>query len=202
MTTLLKRIFNPQFDELSLYAISYCFLLGVIFNFKGFILFFFPDHTSEEVPLIAFALLSTFSLMILNFYHAFSNRNKWHFEKSLILLFAVISQGLLAILASIPIFFMNNIWLYPFPLINLIYGFGILSCARSGLYKEEDIKDTNIDRKSIIISTIIITIIFLICRYYFSYIFIITYSICISTNMFLMSTFQPLLLKSKVLMHN
>ncbi len=182
---ILRIFFNPKYDELSLYSITYCFLLGIIFKFRDFIKLVFPDHTSKEVPQVALVLLISFSIMALNIYHAFSKRKKWEIEKTPMLLFAVLSNCAIAIGAGAVAINHNNIWLYPFPILNILNGIGTLLCAKHGIISENNISDDNVDIQSIIQSiqsTVLLSILFLLCEFRYNLQFIETCSICLAIN--------------------
>lgn len=200
MKTFLKNIFNPKYDELSLYSMTYCCLLGIIFNIRDFLKFCFPDHTSKEVPGQALVVIIVFSIMLLNIYHAFSRRKKRESEKSLMLLFAVILNGVCAIATGSLVFIQKNIWLYPFPIFNLINGFGILFWARFGLITEDNISDDNVDLPYIVHSTAVVSLVFIVCQFYYNYPFIITYSICMALNSMITNSIHPILLKNRIML--
>jgi len=189
----MKYINTLKFDELSLYGICYCTLLGIIFSFTRFIEILIPDRHSKDVPGNALFILFIISLIMLVIYHAFSNRRKYLFEKELMLL-VVLFNLIFSVISSIAIFHYKNTWLCLFPLLNIIHGSILVLLIRFQIINAKNIADANADRRLVIESTIIITVTFLVSRFYFKQHFLLTYPVCLTINYFIISFINPLFL--------
>lgn len=195
----IESFFLPQFDEGSLFTMSYiCILLFVINSspsewsfsniqfhedsFKGLLIF---------IPFVAG--------MILCIYHAFSDRKKTNIEKKLMLLFAAFINGFTGIWAGTYLL-VNNIytWYGIFPIWNIITGYILLASIRASNIEEEVISDENVEFGQLLISTIVSTALFFVCYYGFNLNWAATFSICIASVSGFSNSINALFFRDKI----
>ena len=96
------------------------------------------------------------------------------------LIFAVILNGFSGIWGGTYILTYSEGWgLSFFPLWNIISGFILLCLLRESAIGEECIDDGNVSLKRLTLSTVIITLLFSVCHYYFELAGALNLSICI-----------------------
>ncbi len=107
------RYIIPQYDEITLFAVSFtCGLLLVTGAFS--IKWDMSVHFSREDDIAALIVVVFFLVgLVLAIYHAFTDRRKTSFEKLLMLFFAVILNGFSGIVAGS--YFLDHVsgWLVP-----------------------------------------------------------------------------------------
>ncbi|MBN2182734.1 MAG: hypothetical protein JW715_12550, partial [Sedimentisphaerales bacterium] len=123
----------PTYDEQSLFLIAFTLLVIIIFNkpIKSELLLLLNRQTKDDVItssinqilLFLASLLFYLSAIILpgfllSFYHIFTKREKSRFEKHLMLLFAVITNAIIGIVAGFYIVRQCPVWLLIFPILN------------------------------------------------------------------------------------
>jgi len=198
--TFLKKFLLPHYSELALYLMSYCLLLLIIFNTNGnYIYLLITKVNYKSLIGLLIILLSFFTGLFLSIYHAFSGRKKTLLEKQFMLIFAVWMNGLGGIVSGTYIMYQKAAWLSIFPGWNLISSFLLILYAKLEIIDENNICDENAKLEHVISSTIILSIVFMVCHYIFNFHMLITFSVCISCISFITSLINSTILKIKIL---
>lgn len=183
----IKGFFLPVFSPLSLFMMSLSFLL--VFFFSETLrsgLSKLLNAPGESVRLYILLLFFTAGL-VLSLYHVFAKREITVPEKYAMLFFAVMSNAICGILASLhvidesagahPVFLVLPIW-------NMINCVILLASYRTGELNEKNISDEKASRYEVLAGVVVIVGIFVVCRFVFKLYWAITFSICViySTN--------------------
>lgn len=175
---LFEIIFIPDYDELTLYSMSYiCILLFLVNTPQNWNLAS-VSFQSESIPLALLFLLFVTG-MFLSFYHAFSNRKKTLIEKKIMVLFAALLSGFSGIWGGTYMLVHSPGWLTIFPIWNIINGWILLTALRGGSLSENNISDRNVELSQVISSTIIVSIVFFSGYLWLKLNWAVTFSICI-----------------------
>jgi hypothetical protein len=210
----LRKWLSPDFDELSLLLMVTAAVLvagtnnGIgdkIDKFAQFILEVKPNpSTIVMLGVITFVL---FGAAMLPVFHVFSKREKYEWEKVVMLSFAVIFTAYSGIFAGnamlkeagrgvdtsfetgrhiLPIFaqLAELKWGAVFPLWNIANGVLMLWLYRAGIINTECIADRDAKLWEVFLGLTILCVVFVICQYGFKMHWAVTYSVCIvySTN--------------------
>lgn len=185
MTKFFKRIFVPEYSELSLFVMSFSCLLFFLTDIEFFKTLHFK--ISENQFGIFIIYLIVFAGILLSFYHAFSKRKKTSIEKDIMLLFAAFLNGFTGLWAGAYFLGQAKGIFLVFPTLNILSGYILLGSIRktSGGIDESRISDTNVKFIEVIISSLIAAGIFLMSKYYFHQVWAVTLSLCIvyATNL-------------------
>jgi len=126
----------------------------------------FASFRHHDHPLLLVLMLIPFIAGLgYSVFHAFSKREKLMWEKSLMLLFAVlvsISTGLYAAMQMVET---SRGWMIVFPIWNIIYAGLLLIMYRRGLINETCISDRNAAPAQVILTLFAVVVIFICCRY-------------------------------------
>jgi hypothetical protein len=184
----------PTYDEQSLFLIAITLLLIMLFNkpIKSELLLLLNRHTKNDVitssinQILLFLATLLFYLFViilpgffLSFYHVFTKRQKTRFEKHLMLLFAVITNALIGIIAGFYIVRQCPLWLLIFPILNIINCIFMLIMLDAGVLNETCIIERKTTIARVITGLITSIIIFALCNYIFKLYWAVTFSICI-----------------------
>ncbi len=194
----------PQYDDLTLFALSAAFLLlpltGPIAIDKPVSLHagssmmdvfaaFAGKFASEFTGLFLLAGLG----MILSFFGAFFTWRKPRFVKFLMLSFAVFATGGTGVYAGFVMLRSAHGWLMMiFPLWNIINGAILLILFRAGLMDPDCVVDRKPSLWQILVTLVSISLLLAICRHGLNLHWAITYSICVCYTMSLNHTLQDL----------
>lgn len=181
---ILRKTFFPTYDELHLLAFSFTLILFFVVKFSSiFGVGNFVPETNGMGPLVLALILVTG--VVLSLYHAFSRGKLGHYQKLVMFLFASLVNGFSGIWAGTYILSLSEKWTWVliFPILNIFSSFIILSEARSRVL-ENDI-DNGIDDRCIRLSEVavsigIISLVFLITRYYLHMHEMMIFSICVA----------------------
>jgi len=177
-----KSFFIPNYDELTLFMMSAAFLLLFFTNgqFRSG-LFKFLSKDGDRVVIIIFVILFTAGL-ILSLYHVFTKQEKSITEKFAMLFFAILTNAISGILASVHIlsksadapciFILLPIW-------NIINCVILLILFRLGTINVDNISDEDVRPFETLLGFIIILAIFAVCQFAFKLYWAITFSICV-----------------------
>jgi hypothetical protein len=179
------RYIIPQYDEISLFAMSFtCSLLIIAAALETRWDIRNPFSTMEDVKIMAIIVMFI-SGLILSIYHAFSDRPKTSLEKYLMLFFAVILNGFSGIMAGT--YFLEGAkgWMVIFPILNIINGAILLGMFRSQILDDRNISDHNVSIIQIALAATVIILLFAVCHYIFHLLWAQTLSICVlyATNL-------------------
>lgn len=176
---VIARLFIPLYDELALFLMSLTFIL-LFFTHEDLrtgsckILFDRFDPRSY-IGLLIFVLGILFSL-----YHVFTNRKKTKWEKIAMLFFAVVVNGSSGIAAARHLLEGSQGMLLVFPILNIANGVLLLLLYRCHIIDESSIVDDNASLLQVILGSVVVLIIFIVCRFVFQIYWAITFSICVT----------------------
>lgn len=192
-------LFVPHYDELSLFTMSFVFILLLLVNN--------PPHkwnfrdisiTSDNLGLILI-MMAFLAGLFLCIYHAFSKRRKTLFEKKLMMFFAAIINGFTGIWGGTYILVHSGGWgLSVFPIWNIISGYMLIGLLRTSNIEEECIGDEDVTFLQILMSTTVVSAIFYICHYVFVLNWAMTFSICVAWATNLNSSLNLLVFKERI----
>lgn len=171
----------PSYNELTLFSMAVVFaaLLGANGDLRS-VLFQILDF--GEFNPEAFMYLLIFVVMLaggfsLSLYHVFTSRRKDMVEKSMMLTFAGITNGIAGIIAGVHIIDESDgLWL-TFPVINIISSMALLYLL--ALSDERKVKDEDTTLLQVVIVTSTCMAIFILCQFVWDLYWAITFSICV-----------------------
>jgi hypothetical protein len=184
----------PTYDEQSLFLIAFTLLLIMLSNkpIKSELLLLLNRHTKNDVItssinqillFVATLLFYLFAIILpgffLSFYHVFTKREKTRIEKHLMLLFAVITNAIIGIIAGFYIIRQCPVWLLIFPILNIINCIFILIMLDARILNETCIIERKTTPARVVIGLITTIVIFALCNYVFNLYWAVTFSICI-----------------------
>ena len=175
-------LFTPNYNELSLAMMSLAFLLVFFSNEQlrsG--LFKLLSERGETAGKILFLLLFTAGL-VLSLYHVFTKREKNIFEKHIMLFFAVLTNGISGIYASVHVLSKSTdapCILLLLPIWNIINCIILLMLFRAGAINASSISDENATLGEALFGFVITVGIFAVCQFVFKLYWAITFSICV-----------------------
>jgi len=209
----LRKWFAPHFDELSIFLMVAAALLvawtnnGIGDNVEKFIYAIFRiEPTGKMIWIYGVICIAMFFAAALPVYHVFSQREKYKWEKLVMLAIAVAFTAGSGIIAGRVM--MKEAWLetgslngvasyFPyvrkicalnwraiFPLWNIINGISIYWMFRAGVINAECYDNRDAKLWQVLLGLIILVGVFAICQYVLKTHWAVTYSICIvySTN--------------------
>lgn len=196
-----EELFIPDYDELTLYSMSYICFLFLLLNYHN-LSFGFDDFAFDyESIMITVLFLMFLSGMLLSFYHAFTRRQKTLLEKKLMIIFAGILCGFAGIWGGTFVLLNSQGVLVVFPIWNIINGFMLLIALRGGALSEENVRDENVGFGEVMSGTIIVSFVFLVCYHFFDLNWATTFSICIAWVTTMNSSFNSMLIKQKTIQY-
>lgn len=170
----------PTYDELSLFLMAFTFILLCAVNsqLRNWIRHFF-SQTHDWVAYICVLLF--LAGLGLSLFHVFTRREKTIFEKQLMMLFAVLTNAGIGIIAGWYVLKSNDVrdWQLIFPIWNIINGVLLLLMLRFRIIDEECISDRDADATEVVIGIAAVLVIFIFCNFIFKLYWAITFSICI-----------------------
>ena len=185
----------PTYDEQSLFLTAFTLLLLLILSnkyIKSVPLLLLNRQVKNDLftPLIhqftfimAFIPFILFTIILpgflLSFYHIFTKREKTRIEKYLMMLFAVITNATIGIVAGIYIVRQCPVWLLIFPILNIINCIFILIMLDARILNETCIIERKTTPARVVLGLITTIVIFILCNYAFKLYWAITFSICI-----------------------
>jgi hypothetical protein len=178
----IKGLFLPTFSELSLFMMSASFLLVFFFNESmrsG--LFKFLSEPGEAVR-NCILLIFFGGGLVLSLYHVFIEQEKTIPEKYAMLCFAVVSNAVCGIFASVHILEQSSdapCILILLPIWNIINCMLLLILFRFGIVNDRNISDENATGFEVLFGFLITVAIFLVCQFVFKLYWAITFSICV-----------------------
>lgn len=178
----IKGFFLPTFSELSLFMMSLSFLLVLFFS-KSMRSGLFKFLTGPRSDPRIFMLLVFFGAgLALSIFHVFTEREKTNPEKYAMLFFAVVSNAVSGIFASVYILKQSSDSpgiLLLLPIWNIINCILLLISFRAGLINERNISDEDATHFEVLFGFLITVVIFIVCRFVFKLYWAITFSICV-----------------------
>jgi len=184
----------PTYDQQSLFLIAFTLLLIILSNqhIKHGLFLLLNRQNKNDIftPLIhQFTFIMVFLLFILfaiilpgfllSFYHVFTKREKTRIEKHLMMLFAVITNAIIGIVAGIYIVRQCPIWLLIFPVLNIINCIFILIMIDARILNETCIIERKTTPARVVLGLITTIAIFALCNYVLKLYWAVTFSVCI-----------------------
>jgi hypothetical protein len=200
----IKGFLFPTFSELSLFTMSLSFVLVFFFNepVRSGLFKLMEEPGDKPTMIIVFVFFG--AGLVLSLYHVFAKRKKTKIEKHAMLGFAVVSNAICGILASLHILGVSvgnfNIFaifdirdsisgangssgasriFLILPIWNIINCVFLLMSLRSGLIDERNISDEKAGRFELLFGFLITVTIFIVCQFLFKLYWAITFSICV-----------------------
>lgn len=127
------------------------------------------------IALVLFVLGILFSL-----YHVFTSRQKTDWEKTAMLFFAVMVNGLGGVAAGMHMLENSHGLLMVFPIWNIVNGVLLLLMYRCHIIDERSIVDENATPFQVLLGSIVIVATFVVCRFVVEMYWAITFSICVT----------------------
>lgn len=175
-------LFTPNYNELSLSMMSLAFLLVFFSNEQlrsG--LFKLLSERGETAGKVLFLVLFSAGL-VLSLYHVFTKREKNIAEKHIMLFFAVLTNGVSGIFASVHVLSKSAgapCILLLLPIWNIINCIILLMLLRAGAINASSISDENAGLGEALFGFVITVGIFAVCQFVFELYWAITFSICV-----------------------
>ncbi len=180
--TLLSFII-PTYDEITLFAMG--FACGLLLLTGAFSIHW-KEATSTVNEDIGLLFITAFFLSghVLSIYQAFTDRPKTEFEKTLIIIFAVILNGFTGILAGTYMLEEATGWLMIFPILNIVNGAFLLVMLRSNAINGSNVSDEHAPLSHVVMTGTLVVILFIVCHYVLELLWVQTLTICVaySTN--------------------
>jgi len=200
----IRDFLYPTFSDLSLFMIGLSFLLVFLCN-ESVRSGLYKILEEPRKKLFFFGWLLFFvGGLVLCLFHVFSGRKKTKIEKYAMLCFAIVSNAVCGILASLHIlgippddpraFSILHLWdmfssadgrsvvsrlFLILPVWNILNCAFLLLSLRAGLIDERNISDEQADRMEVLFGFIITGCIFVVCQFLFKLYWAITFSICV-----------------------
>jgi len=185
----------PQYDEVTLFAMSFSCVLLVVFNF-------YSVNWGESLELdrngtivYIFMILVFFLGLLLSIYHAFTDRPKSQVEKFLMLFFAVTLNVFSGFCGGVYALSRTDGWFIIFPILNIINALILLFMYRTNIVDEHNIADENASLIQIIFTSIVVVTLFVLCNHMYNLIWIQTLSICVVYATNIGRRIEPLILQ-------
>jgi DNA-directed RNA polymerase subunit RPC12/RpoP len=170
--------FLPSYDEITLFTLSISFILLFFMNYKLRADLLRAIIATGDIRIMAISLLSAAG-MLLSFANVFVRREKYDFEKWLMLVFAVFVTAGTGIYSGYIIWAESKGWFLIFPLWNIVNGVILLVLLRLGIVDTDCIIENDADFLQVLISVAAVGIILWLCNYVFKMHWVISYSICV-----------------------
>lgn len=185
----------PQYDEVSLFAISFTCVLLFSYNALSVNWGESLDLERRDVFTIICMTLIFFLGLLLSIYHAFTDRSKSQIEKFFMLFFAVTLNAFSGFCAGVYALYRTDGWFIVFPILNIINAVILLFMFRTNIINEDSIADDNASLIQILFTAIIVVTLFVFCNYMCKLIWIQTLSVCVVYATNIGRRIQPLILQ-------
>ena len=154
-------------------------------------------HEEKFDPRTYIALGLFISGVLFSLYHVFTPRQKSDWEKTAMLFFAVIVNGISGIAAGMHMLNDSKGILMLFPIWNIINGGFLLLMYRFDIIDESSIVDDNATSLQVILGSTIVVAALLVSRLFFELYWATTFSICVSYATNINGTVQDFFSKTK-----
>lgn len=192
------RYFNPQYDEIVLFTMSFtCILLLLTalfsYNYQEMEI---PSLDSRVYnPRVIAAIVVFIAGLILSIYHAFIDRPKTNLEKSIMLFFAVLLNAFSGVMAGFYDYGNMSGWIVVFPVVNMVNSIVLIYMWRTGILGESSISDQHAPRSKILLAAATVLILFYLCQVVYRLIWIQTLSICLVYSLNFMRLLESLIFR-------
>lgn len=175
------ELFVPRYDELSLFLMSTSFLLVFFLDPELQDIarkFLVTEFDPKLFPFYALFVLFL-SGVAFSLFHAFTNIRKTDAEKTAMLYFAVMVNGLSGFLAGAHLFQTAHGYIMVFPIWNVLNSLLLLLMYWVQLIDESAITDDNAAPREIVVSGTVVFAVFLLCQFLFRLHWTMTFSVCV-----------------------
>ncbi len=175
-----RKVFEPTFDELTLFVLAYtCILLIGVNTYRLIKSGEIHQNTNGLVAFLPAAIIAVG--IALSLYHAFSKRKKERIEKQIMFLFASFVSGFAGIWGGTYLLSKSEklSWVLVFPAINIISSYFILG-SKNRVLDERCIDDRNVTIAEVAVSAGIVTTVYFITANYLHFHWAATLSICVA----------------------
>jgi len=180
-----KRILVPQFDELTLFLMSVVTILLLVSNseMRRTIVYFTSSDEDWNLGFWAFSSL-LFCGLAISIFHAFSHRQKDHWQKMIMVVFAVAVTVVSGVFAGWYMLKESSGWRLIFPAWNLINAVIIVFLFYYEVINKDSLVDKEASLGEVVLGFIILLVVFVFCQYVFDLYWAVTMSVCVaySTN--------------------
>ncbi len=180
-----KKVFSaliPQYDDLTLFALSLSFLLLWLINadLRRDLTKIFIDESSLDIMIwLAVAVIG----MALSLINVFLRREKSELEKFTMLIFAVAVTGGTGLYAGWLMLQQSRGWLLIFPAWNILNAGLLLLLFRLGAIDTECVVDEPATSAEVVLTAICVPILLTVCHYGFDLHWAVTFSIAVAYTM-------------------
>lgn len=173
------NVLIPRYNEISLFLMSIAFVLLFFTNADLRIEsheFLFENFDPRSYIALAFFVIG----ILYSLFHVFTTLQKTDWEKTTMLFFAVMVNGLSGIAAGAKMLEDSHGLLVIFPIWNIINGLLLLIMFRFGIINENSIVDDNATPLQVLLGFIVVGVIFVICQFVYKMYWAFTFSICVA----------------------
>lgn len=172
----------PQYDDLTLFALSLAFLLlGLIdAKLRQDLAAAYAWQSGGRLPVLV--LVAAFG-MVCSLINVFLHREKSDFEKRAMLLFAVFVTAGTGIYAGWLMLRHRRGWLLVFPAWNIFNGGLLLALARFGVIDTDCITDEEATFAQVLVTAVAVPILLTVCYYLFELHWAVTFSVTVAYAM-------------------
>jgi hypothetical protein len=171
------RTFMPSYDDLTLFTLSFALIALCLMNGKLRESLWSVFSSHNMIAVLFASLMAGF--MFLSFINTFFQREKFDFEKHLMLWFAVLVSAGTGIYSGYIIWEESKGWLLIFPIWNIANGVILLLFWQLGFLDTECIVENEYNHFQVLVSAASVGIILGLCDYIFKMHWVISYSICV-----------------------
>lgn len=182
LANLLLDFFFPDYDELLLFLYSVICILFIVFNTGSFwpsIVYDFGQGGFKTILLDLVTIAGLLYIILLPVYHAFARRKKFKWEKWLLLHVIILVNYIVAWNAYEYVKAGAVGWEWVFPAVNALLATLMALGVWFHLVSLDKISDEPAATGSLILSGLLVTGLFLLCRLVWHTHWAVTFSICI-----------------------
>jgi hypothetical protein len=172
----------PRYDDLTLFALSLSFLLLWLIDpdLRRDLAKMFSEGWSGDITIWLIAAVIGMALSLVN---VFLRREKSDFQKSVMLIFAVVVTAGTGLYAGWIMLHESKGWLLVFPAWNILNGGLLLLLFRLGIVDTDCIVDEQASFAEVVITAICVPILLTVCHYYCELQWAVTFSIAVAYTM-------------------
>jgi DNA-directed RNA polymerase subunit RPC12/RpoP len=180
-----KKAFSfltPRYDDLTLFALSLSFLLLWLINadLRRDLTKVFLEGWSGDITIWLIVAVIGMALSLIN---VFLQREKSDFEKSTMLIFAVVVTAGTGLYAGWIMLHESKGWLLIFPAWNILNGGLLLLLFRLGVVDTDCIVDEQASFAEVVLTAICVPVLLTVCHYWFELHWAVTFSIAVAYTM-------------------
>jgi DNA-directed RNA polymerase subunit RPC12/RpoP len=172
----------PRYDDLTLFALSLSFLLLWLIDAdlrRDLTKVFLEGLPSGITTWLIVAVIG----MALSLINVFLRREKSDFEKSTMLIFAVVVTAGTGLYAGWIMLHESKGWLLIFPAWNILNGGLLLLLFRLGVVDTDCVVEEQVSFAEVVLTAICVPVLLTVCHYYFELHWAVTFSIAVAYTM-------------------